>query len=35
MNETRKCGLDARKHGKGPGCPNIVTEHKGIKECEV
>jgi len=35
MNGTHKCGLDADKHGKGPGCPNIATEHKGIKKCEV
>ena len=30
MNGTQKCCQDTCKHGKGPGCPNIVTEHKGI-----
>ena len=31
MNGTQKCCPDTCKHGKCPGCPNIVTEHKGIK----
>ena len=35
MNGTQKCCQDTCKHGKGPGCPNIVTEYKGIKKCEV
>ena len=32
MNRTHKCGQDTCKHGKGPGCPNIVTEQKGLKK---
>ena len=30
MNGTHKCGQDTCKHGKGPGCPNILTKHKSI-----
>jgi hypothetical protein len=35
MNGTHKCSQEMCKHGKGPGWPNIVTEHKGITKFEV